>query len=66
MTNSTAEVTSNPEKPLLEMRSIIKHFRGVLALSAVNFEVGQDEAVALDVIRRDEIKWLHLPGMRSN
>ena len=41
---------------LREMRSIAKCFPGVLALSEVNFEVGQYEAVALDVIRRSEIK----------
>jgi ribose transport system ATP-binding protein len=32
---------------LLEMRAITKRFPGVLALSEVNFEVGQGEVVAL-------------------
>jgi ABC-type sugar transport system ATPase subunit len=35
------------QRPLLEMRSITKHFPGVLALSEVNFSVHQNEVVAL-------------------
>lgn len=49
MTTSTEVVSSTPSKAaLLEMRAIItKRFPGVLALSDVNFTVGQGEVVVL-------------------
>ena len=40
-------VPLNQNKPLLEMRAITQRFPGVLALSEVNFEVRQDEVMAL-------------------
>jgi len=40
-------VSLNQNKPLLEMRAITQRFPGVLALSDVNFEVRQDEVMAL-------------------
>lgn len=48
MTSSNEVVSSAQDKPaLLEMRAITKRFPGVLALSDVNFSVGQAEVVAL-------------------
>ncbi len=45
---ATTATTLQEDKPLLlEMRSITKRFPGVLALSEVNFSVGQGEVVAL-------------------
>jgi ribose transport system ATP-binding protein len=48
VTSSNIEVSSTQDKPaLLEMRAITKRFPGVLALSDVNFNVGQGEVVSL-------------------
>lgn len=48
MTSSNEVVSSTQDRPvLLEMRAITKRFPGVLALSDVNFNVGQWEVVAL-------------------
>ncbi|MBE7554484.1 MAG: sugar ABC transporter ATP-binding protein [Anaerolineales bacterium] len=48
VTSSNIAVSSTQDKPaLLEMRAITKRFPGVLALSDVNFNVGQGEVVAL-------------------
>lgn len=46
-TSNVVDSSAQNKPPLLEMRAITKRFPGVLALSEVNFTVGQGEVVAL-------------------